>query len=161
MTHTMTFLLGLVFLLAAIVANGIDFSDDANGSASPIGTTPVVAPADTAPPTVILAGPGAPVQNRISVTAAASDAESGVTSVAIQYLAPSTSDWVTVCTDTAAPYRCSWNTEDVPDGGYQLRARALDGAGHTATSEAVHTTVTVSDAGPAPLVGSGAADKEL
>ncbi|MFC5730343.1 MULTISPECIES: Ig-like domain-containing protein [Nocardioides] len=144
MTHTMTFLLGLVFLLAAIVANGIDFSDAVTASAADTGR---VTPADTTPPTVTLAGPGAPVRNWITVAAAASDAESGVTSVAIQYLAPAASTWTTLCTDTTAPYRCAWNTEHRRDGHYQLRAHAVDGAGHTADSDPVHATVTVLAAG--------------
>ncbi len=158
MTHTMTLLLGLGFLLVAIVAKDLDFSDAAVPDSDPV-TAPVTAAPDRTAPTVSMAGPGAPVQKRIGVTAAATDADSGVASVEIQYLAPATSTWVTVCTDTTTPYRCTWNTEAGPDGGYHLRARAVDGAGRTTGSDPVPATV--ANAGTAPAAESGTADERL
>jgi hypothetical protein len=102
----------------------------------------VVAAPDWTPPTVSLRNPGSPLKDTVVLTADATDAETGVANVTIQYLPENGSAWVTLCTATTAPYSCSWNTKNVTDGSYDLRAQATDNAGlSTTTTEAVRTVV--------------------
>jgi hypothetical protein len=76
----------------------------------------------------------------VTLTANASDADTAVASVRIEYRATSTSPWVVVCTDTTAPYSCRWDTTQVPDGTtYQFRATATDIAGNTAVHAPTQT----------------------
>ena len=101
----------------------------------------VTAASDWTPPTVSMVSPPTTVSGTVTVTANASDGQSGVASVVIQYLAPNASAWTTLCTATASPYSCSWNTTSVADGTYSLRAIATDNAGYVTTSDIVSTTV--------------------
>lgn len=96
---------------------------------------------DWAPPTVSLASPGTPVKDTVTLTATASDAETGIRDVVIQYLPAGGSAWTTICTAAIAPYSCAWNTTTVTDGSYSLRAIATDNAAHSTTSATVDTTV--------------------
>lgn len=110
----------------------------------------VAAAPDWTPPTVTVTAPGPVVSGTVTVEATASDARSGLAGVVIEYAAGGS--WTTLCTRSAAPYSCGWDTTSVPDGAYQLRARATDRAGYTATSPLVGTTVanggvTLSDPG--------------
>ena len=111
------------------------FTDTTVNSANTFGTA-----VDWMPPSVSLASPGSTVRASVTVTADASDAESGIRSVAVQYLPPGGA-WTTLCTSVAAPYSCTWNTQTVPDGAYSLRAVATDNAGFTGASTTVQTTV--------------------
>ncbi|TNM38279.1 signal peptidase I [Nocardioides albidus] len=131
----------VLVLLGAALALATTGLSDATYVASSTNTATVRAAADWTPPAVVLADPGTPVQGTVTLAASASDAESGIASVAFQYLAPGASTWTTVCTSTAAPYSCAWSTRAGADGGYGLRARAVDGAGYTAVSDVVSTTV--------------------
>jgi hypothetical protein len=101
----------------------------------------VTAAPDWTPPTVSVRSPGSPVKDTVTVMADATDAETGVASVALQYLAPAASSWTTLCTATTSPYSCSWNTKSGADGAYQLRATAIDRAGYSTTSDSVATTI--------------------
>ncbi|WP_425860846.1 Ig-like domain-containing protein [Arthrobacter sp. TWP1-1] len=96
--------------------------------------------ADWEPPSVTLTSPGTIVRGSVALTAVASDAGTGILSVAIQYL-PSNGAWTTLCTRAAEPYSCTWNTQTGPDGSYSLRAVATDNTGLTTTSALVQTTV--------------------
>ena len=116
------------------------FSTAAYTSAS-TNTATITAASDWTPPTVTMANPGSPLKGTATVTATASDGESGVASVTIDYLPAGGTAWVTLCTRTAAPYSCSWTTTAVSDGGYDLRATATDRAGYATTSDSVRTTV--------------------
>jgi len=82
---------------------------------------------DTVAPTVSITNPanGATVARRatITITATASD-NVGVTRV--EFLV----DGALQCTDTAAPYSCSWRVPNTPNKNYQLSARAFDLAGN-------------------------------
>ncbi|MHA7304894.1 S26 family signal peptidase [Arthrobacter sp. TMN-49] len=96
--------------------------------------------ADWTPPTVTMTSPGTTVRASVTLTAEAGDAETGIRSVAIQYLPPNGA-WTTVCTRLAEPYSCPWNTQALPDGGYSLRAIATDNSGLATTSTTIQTTV--------------------
>ena len=98
------------------------------------------AASDWTAPSVALADPGSSVTGSVVLTAAASDAETGIQSVAIEYLAAN-GTWTPICGTTSAPYTCTWNTTAFADGTYDLRARAVDNAGFATTSATVRTTV--------------------
>ncbi|GGD22375.1 Ig-like domain-containing protein [Nocardioides daphniae] len=104
-------------------------------------TGQVTAAADWTAPTVAVTSPGSTVKDVATIAVEATDAESGVAQVTLEQLAPGTDSWVTICTDTSAPFSCSWDTRTLADGTYSLRARALDRAGLEATSTEVRTTV--------------------
>ncbi len=97
---------------------------------------------DNQAPTVTMTDPGSPLTGSKTFTATASDANSGVASVAIQYATGT--DWTTLCTVTTAPYSCSnYDTSALPNGTYGFRAIATDKAGNTTTSATVaNRTVT-------------------
>ncbi|MDP3950299.1 MAG: signal peptidase I [Microbacterium sp.] len=98
------------------------------------------AAADWTPPTVSMPSPGTTIRGTIALTAEASDAETGIRSVAIAYLPPNGA-WTTLCTRAVAPYTCQWNTQFLPDGTYGLRAVATDNTGLTTTTPTVQTSV--------------------
>ena len=95
---------------------------------------------DKTPPTVSLASLPPSVSGTQTLTASASDTQSGIASV--QFLL----DGQPLATVTAAPYTFSWNTTSVSNIQHTLTAIAKDGAGNTATSAPV--TVTVLDTTP-------------
>ncbi|AIY19423.1 signal peptidase I [Pimelobacter simplex] len=133
----------LVLLAAVLVGGGLrstGFSDATYVSTS-TSTATVRAAADWTAPAVTAEAPASPLQGSVTLTASASDAESGIASVTIQYLPPGTSTWTTACVDTTAPFSCAWDTRTGPDGGYDVRARATNGAGYTTVSEPVRATV--------------------
>ncbi len=83
--------------------------------------------------------PGATVRGTVTVTA---DAVSslGVTSVRIESrLVGGT--FATICTDTTAPYSCSWNTSGTLSGQFELRSVLTQTGGATVTSATVTVTV--------------------
>lgn len=103
-------------------------------------TSTVKAAIDWTPPTVAMDSLPAETSGKVAVAATASDAETGIASVAIQYAA-SGGSWTGICTSTSAPYSCSWATGDLSDGDYRLRATATDNAGYSTTSAIVSTHV--------------------
>ena len=135
----------LLFVASALVlgAMGMGMPDlsTAAFTARATNTGAVSGAADWTPPTVSVQNPGSPLKGTVTVAATATDAESGLQGVTLQYLAQGGSSWATLCTTTAAPYSCAWNTTTVPDGSYELRAVATDRAGYSTTSETVSTTV--------------------
>lgn len=133
-------LVTIALAVAALVV-GMPLASSASFFASSTASATVRAAADWTPPTVSVTDPGTPVKGTVTVAASAADAETGVTSVTLQYRAPGGSSWVTLCTDTTAPYSCSWNTVGLADGNYSLRALAVDNAGYSTTSATRTTTV--------------------
>jgi hypothetical protein len=138
--HTVAVLcLGLLAAVTGLAMPG--FSSAAFTSTTGNATSTVSAAVDWTPPSVTMQNPGSPVKDTVTVSATASDAQTGVKDVTIQYLAPGASSWVTVCTTNAAPYTCQWATKVLADGGYDLRATATDNAGYATTSDPVTVTV--------------------
>jgi hypothetical protein len=91
---------------------------------------------DNSGPTVALADPGAYLRGTVALSATASD-PAGVQSVIFERRAAGgTGSWTAICTDTGAPYTCSFNTSTITDGSYDLRARAVDTMSHSSTSTA-------------------------
>lgn len=128
-------LIGGTRLLGGTQFSGATFTSTSDSTGT------VRAAQDWTPPSAVLAQPGSPVRDTVTLSATATDAESGVTSVVFQQFAPGASSWTTLCTDTAAPFTCAWNTKLGADGGYDLRVRATNAAGYVTTSEVVQTTV--------------------
>ena len=83
---------------------------------------------DNTAPATTLTDPGSPLTGAKTLSATASDAGSGVASVALQYR--SGGEWTTICAQAS----CSWSTSALPDGLYDLRSLATDTAGNTSTS---------------------------
>ncbi|MGA8846524.1 MAG: Ig-like domain-containing protein, partial [Nocardioides sp.] len=77
----------------------------------------------------------------VQVTATSTDSASAITMVRIERAPLGSTTWTALCTDTVAPYACSWDTTTVTDGDYQLRATSTDAAGFSATSSTLATRV--------------------
>lgn len=92
---------------------------------------------DNTAPTVAMNNPGATISGVVTLTATAADADSGVASVTIQRAPAGTTTWTTVCATDTAPFGCRFDTTQVADGLYDLRAIATDAAGNAATSAIV------------------------
>lgn len=131
----------LALLLAAAVLAAPTFSTAAFTSRISNLASTVAAAADWTPPTVAIADPGSPVKGTVALSATASDGESAITSVVIQFQLPDAVAWTTVCTDTTAPYSCSWSTAGLADGSYNVRAIATDAAGYSTASAPARTLV--------------------
>lgn len=137
---TLLLLAVLLLLGGTSLLGGTGFSG-ATFTSSTTSTGTVRAAQDWTAPSAELAAPGNPVQETVTLSATATDTESGIASVVFQTFAPGASSWTTLCTDTTAPFTCAWNTKAGADGAYDLRVRATNGAGYVTTSEVVHTTV--------------------
>jgi Bacterial Ig domain len=98
-------------------------------------TSTFTARIDNHAPTVTTSDPGS-IRGVASLSATVDDgAGTGVVSVTVQARANGTTTWTTLCTDSTTPYACSLDTTTgTPDGLYDIRATALDGAGFTGTS---------------------------
>jgi chitinase len=104
---------------------------------------------NTAPATATLTNPGSPLNGTETLSGSATDAGSGIASWTVQYKLSSGSTWADACSDTTSPFGgCAWDTTDVADGLYDLRAIATDTAGNTLTSTAVASR-RVDNTGPA------------
>jgi chitinase len=91
---------------------------------------------DNAGPVVTLADPGSPLRRSVTLTATATD-PAGVAWVSFQRRAAGATTWTELCKDTVAPYTCAWNTSDLDDGAYELRATAADTLGRSSISAIV------------------------
>lgn len=100
---------------------------------------------DTTAPSVSFTAPAssATISGTVNVTANATDAESGVTSVLFRVVGRNDLDF----TDSTAPYANSLNTSSLANGSTQLQLIATNGDGLTTT---VSRTVTVSNTTPPP-----------
>ncbi|MEC5199326.1 signal peptidase I [Arthrobacter sp. PL16] len=128
-------------ILALVVASGIMSSTAAFTATTVNSPNTFGAAADWTPPSVTMVSPGPSVQATTALAAEASDTETAISNITIEYQADGGTTWTAVCTVTTAPYACDWNTRSVPDGSYSLRATATSTIGLSATSAEVHTTV--------------------
>lgn len=126
---------------SALGGLGVDGVSGATYTATSSHGAAVGAANDWTPPTVALGAVAGTVSGTVGLTATAADDRGTVASVVVQRAAVGTTTWTTICTRTAAPYTCSWDTTGLPDGGQALRAVATDDSGYTATSATVLTTV--------------------
>lgn len=88
-------------------------------------------------PTVAITSPtdGATVKGVVKVTAAASDAASGIARVSLY------ANGVLIGSKTSAPYTVNWHTNKLTKGSYVLTAVAVDVAGNERTSSPVTVRV--------------------
>ncbi|UMG94766.1 Ig-like domain-containing protein [Nocardioides sp. TF02-7] len=83
---------------------------------------------------VTLADPGMFLEGTVTLTASPA-ASAGITSVSFQQRRTGTTAWTVICTPTAAPWTCDWDTRTVADGRYDVRAVLVDANGNEAVSE--------------------------
>lgn len=96
---------------------------------------------DNGAPTVTMQDPGTPLRGTVTLAAAVSDTQSGVSRVVIQRAITGSSVWTDVCTIIDAPYSCRFDTTSIAGGTYSFRAVGTDVAGNSATSTAVTNRV--------------------
>lgn len=89
---------------------------------------------DNRAPTATMVDPGSPLSGVVTLTADASDADSGVAAVTIQRSPAGKAVWTDVCAATTAPYSCRFDTRTVAEGSYDFHAIASDAAGNSTTS---------------------------
>ena len=126
--------------------SAVDAAGNESGqSTAAVATTPTP---DTTAPVVAISAPvsGDTVSGAVTVSASASDDQSGVQNV--QFFLEGN----LLGTDTSAPYSLSWNTSTVANGTYHLTAVAKDNAGNTsAVSGTVTVQVNNTATGPKPI----------
>jgi hypothetical protein len=108
----------------------------AGGTSTTSGTVVDVLVDNVAPATT-MQDPGSPLRGTVTLTAAASDAESGIAQVQLQYQRSGTSTWSAICTSTIDPYGCRFDTTQLADGTYAFRSVAADAAGNATASALV------------------------
>lgn len=145
-------LAALAAAAASVPGSGAAFSSQTSNPGNAL-----TAAADWVAPTVAVTDPGAFLSGAPTIRATASDTGSGVRSVALQYApnAGAESAYVALCTPTASPYACAWDTTKVADGSYKLRAIATDRDGNAATSAVVSQRVVDNTAPTAALNDPG------
>ena len=136
---------------AGASATGAKSVTATNGSGLTASSSFTVTPDSTGPAPRAIAAPaaGATIQNGQAVSAAPSDADSGVAQVEFRYCAGASCDWSTGTVigtaDSSDPYAVTWTSQPA-DGPYTLVARATDNVGNTTDSAPL--TVTVNNAPP-------------
>jgi hypothetical protein len=112
---------------------------------------------DNTPPTVALQLPIAVLRGTTAFDSVAADSHSGVARVEVQYSSVFSSTFTELCTVTAEPWSCTYDTNALPAGLYTFRAVATDVAGNTETSanvvRAIDDSVAVSLVDPGPHLG--------
>ncbi|CAB4951342.1 unannotated protein [freshwater metagenome] len=105
---------------------------DGNAATSAVVSQRIV---DNTAPTAALNDPGQNLQpGPVTLSATASDATSGVRQVVLQRASSATGPWTDVCTQTTAPYSCTWTATA---GTHLLRAVVTDVAGNVTTTAAI------------------------
>lgn len=107
------------------------------GSTSTTSATVVDVLVDNVAPTTTMQDPGSPLRGTVTLAVTASDAESGIAQVLVQYQLSGASTWTTACTLTIDPFSCRFDTTQLADGTYSFRSVATDVAGNTTTSATV------------------------
>ncbi len=107
-----------------------------SASASVTVNNPVPPPTlDTTPPVVVITQPGngSSVSRNVAIAVSATD-NVGVSHVSIYV------DNVQLCSDTLAPYTCSWNTRKAASGSHTISATGWDAAGNAGKASTVTVT---------------------
>lgn len=102
---------------------------------------------DNTAPAVVLADPGA-MRASVTLRATATDA-SALGSFRIQGRVAGATTWGDLCTGTASPVSCAFDTTRMADGPYELRGVATDAAGNTTNTPVL--TRPVDNTAPRPL----------
>jgi hypothetical protein len=150
MTRRLAALLAAVGLcLPGVAASGADFTA---ASASPGNAFATATDFNTV--AVALPDPGTPLHGDVALTAVASS-ERGIADVRFESAPAGSGTWTAICTDTTAPYACSWDTTATAGGSRDVRAVATDAAGYSRTSltggrmvDNADPTVALQDPGP-------------
>jgi hypothetical protein len=112
-----------------------DLRAQATDTSGETGTSPVLTQAVDNGPTVSLVDPGTLLQGIVKLTAnATAPAGRTVTSVQFAYSPAGADTWTTFATGTSAPYIKAFDTTQVPDGEYDIRALVTDSSGATASN---------------------------
>lgn len=135
LTYSAGALILVVLAVVGIRVSSAEFTDGSTTRAQ-IGASP-----DWTPPSVEVDDPGFVLDGTRLIPVTASDEDSSVATVEVQYRKQGVPIWTTICTDTGAPWGCSWNTTTVTDGVYYLRATATDAYNNSATSAEVSREV--------------------
>jgi Bacterial Ig domain len=126
---------------SALADGQYDFRSRATDNAGNTANSTVYSGAivDNAGPAATMTDPGQYLRGTsVTLGATADDgAGSGVASVKIQRSPAGAGTWTDVCTDTSAPYSCSFDTTAVSDGLYDFRAIATDNVPLSTTSSVV------------------------
>jgi hypothetical protein len=111
-----------------------DLRAQATDSGGETGTSSVLTRADANGPTVSLEDPGTLLHAIVPITADVTvPAGDTVTSVTFAYSPAGADNWTTFAVDTSAPYKQAFDTTQVPDGEYDIRAVLLDSSNATAS----------------------------
>jgi chitinase len=106
-------------------------------------STPITRRVDNTAPSAANTA-GATLRGTGTLTSSVSDgAGTGVASVKVQIRPQGQSAWTDACSATSAPWSCTYATTSgsTPDGVYELRTLATDGAGLVGTSATVTTRI--------------------
>lgn len=77
---------------------------------------------------IVLNKPSSVVRGTVPVTATLNEPSGRAFAVRIEFAPAGTTTWQTMCTDSAAPFACSWVTTGTASGAYDLRAVATSGS---------------------------------
>jgi hypothetical protein len=124
--------LGFLVIAAVVRFGPVSFST-AMFTNSSQNSAQVGSAADWTPPTVALDYPGDAIRGIVTISATASDAETGIKNVAIAWAPTGTTSFTTLCTDTSSPYSCSFTTTSISDQDIDIRAIATDNSNYTST----------------------------
>jgi hypothetical protein len=92
---------------------------------------------NVAPTSVAMTDPGSPLRGTVTLAGTATDADSGIATVLIQYQKSGTTTWTTACSFVIDPYSCRYDTTQLTDGTYSFRLVATDAAGNQTISSTI------------------------
>ena len=118
-------------------ATATDGAGNATTSASSTNRRP-----DNVNPTGSLTAPLANLRGTVTLaTTSPADAHSGLASVTMEYSAAGANSWSLACSTSASPWSCAWDTTQVANQLYDVRALITDVAGNTLTSTVTNRRV--------------------
>lgn len=117
-----------------LTVNAFDTSGNMGTSSISVNVNNVAA-SDTVPPSVVIMKPanGATISSITTTSGQVQISVSATDNVTVSQVTIAV-DGSVKCTDTAAPYTCTWNTKKVNGGTHTITAKAWDTAGNTSTA---------------------------